>query len=336
MAEKFGWCFIGAGNIAERVMQDFTWAKGAYPVSVWSRNFARAQKFAEKYGAVPCKTAEEAMDLPGVQAVYVAAYHPAHKPYTLMALERGKSVLCEKPLALNQKEAGEMIELAKKKNLYLMDGIWTRHNPVIKQALSWVKEGRIGKLRSINASFCYSFPFDPSANIYKPEMGGGALLDVGVYTIALSRFFFDSLPVNISAAAAFAPSGVDELCSMQFQYADGSIARLFCGTALWETQDAWISGTEGSITLPQFWAPRSAELHTAGGTEIFEGGFEGEGLHFEFDAAAADILAGKKENALLSHTVSLDIMGLIDAVMAKMHAEKPNRGQTFGPISACP
>jgi predicted dehydrogenase len=295
-------------------MQDMPRTGGGYAASIWSRNFENARKFAEKYGAVPCKTAEEAIAHPDVKAVYVATPHPFHRDYTILALKQGKPVLCEKPLAMNLAETREMINAARESGTYLLDGLWIRHNPVIKRVLDWAKEGRIGKIRSLQASFSFFSPHDPASRLHAPALGGGALLDVGVYVIALSRFLFESEPVSISAAADFSPLGVDNLCSMQFKYADGAIARLFSGISASEPQDAYISGEGGYISIPLFWKPRSAVLHTSKETETYEVDFPGEGFNFQFDAAAADILGGKKENALVTHQISLDIMGLIDKV----------------------
>jgi predicted dehydrogenase len=315
---EFGWCFIGSGGITDRVMRDMPHTNGGYPATVWSRNFEHTRRFAEKYGAMACKTAEEAITNPNVKAVYVATPHPFHRDYTIMALRRSRPVLCEKPLAMNLAETQEMIKTARDSGVYLMDGLWHRHNPIVKKVLGWVREGRIGKIRSLQASFSFFSAHDPASRLHAPELGGGALLDVGVYVIALARFLFESDPVRISAAADFSSLGVDKLCSMQFKYADGSIARLFAGISASEPQDAYISGEGGYISIPIFWKPKSAALYTSNETETYEVDFPGEGYNFEFDAAAEDILSGKKENALVTHQMSLDIMGLIDKVMGKI------------------
>jgi predicted dehydrogenase len=299
-------------------MKDLPQTGGSYPAAVWSRNFENARKFAGKYGAAAYGTAEEAIEDPAVKAVYVATPHPFHRQYTLLALKRGKPVLCEKPLAMNLTEAGEMVNASRKSGTYLLDGLWTRHNPVIKKVLAWIKEGRIGRVRTLQASFSFYSPFDKTSRLHIPELGGGALLDVGVYVIALARFLFESKPVSISADADFSPLGIDTLCAMQLKYGDGAIARLFGGISAPEPQDACIAGEEGYILIPVFWKPKSASLHTQKGTEIFESDFPGEGYQFQFDAAAADILAGKKENVLVTRQMSLDIMEVIDKVMEKI------------------
>jgi predicted dehydrogenase len=150
--EKFGWCFIGSGGITARVMKDMPFTRGGSAAAVWSRNFGNARKFAEEHGARAYETPEEAIADPRVRGVYVATLHPAHRDYTLLALKMGKPVLCEKPLAMNRAEAGEMTGAARERGIYLLDGLWTRHNPVIKQALAWIGEGRIGPVRSLSAS----------------------------------------------------------------------------------------------------------------------------------------------------------------------------------------
>ncbi len=313
---RFGWCFIGSGGITRRVMRDMGRTDGGYLAAVYSKTFENAKKLADEYGAKAYRAAAEAMDDPAVKAVYVATLHPSHKEYAMLALKKGLPVLCEKPIAMDLQDTNEIIACAKAEGAYLMDGMWTRHNPAVRKAMEWVKEGRIGRVRSLTAAFSFNRPFDASHRLFGKELGGGALLDVGIYVIAIARFLMDGQPQKISALADFAPNGVDNLCAMNFQYQDGAVARLFCGLSVDEPQDAVVYGEKGFIRLPHFWAPKFAELTVEGKTECYEPGFEGEGFQFEFDAAMADIRAGRLENELLTHGLTRDLMDTVGKVFA--------------------
>ena len=314
----FGWCFIGSGNITRRVLADILeYGNGGYPASVYSKTYENALGFAKKYGASAYRTAEEALMDPNVRAAYICTTHPSHNKYTVMALNMGIPVLCEKPAAMNASEAREMIEAAARNNTYFMEAMWTRHNPVIRQVIECVRQGRIGPVHTVNASFSYSHPFDPRSRLFDPDNGGGSLLDIGVYTIAFAQSVFTEMPASVMACADFAPTGVDTSCAMIFKYADGAVARLFSGTVVREPDDAYIGGENGYIFVPHFWAPKRAVVCVNNEPEqILEGGFDGEGFQFEFDAAKEDILAGRKENALVTHKFTLDVMELVDRVNA--------------------
>ena len=313
--KDFGWCFIGSGRIAERVTDDLLkYANGSYPVAVYSKTYANAQHFAGEYGAVAYKSAEEALLDPKVKAAYICTTHPYHKEYSVLALNKGIPVLCEKPIAMNATEAKAMTDAAKKNDTYLMEAMWMCHNPVIRQVIRWVDQGRIGKVCSLSASFSTSSMFDSDSRLFDPQKGGGALLDVGVYTVALAQAVFRKIPISVKADADFAPTGVDCANAMIFKYAGGAIARLFSATIADEPSHAYIAGQNGHIYIPKFWAPKKAALSLKGKPEeIFNGNFSGEGFQFEFDAAKEDILAGRKENGLVSHKFTLEVMELLDA-----------------------
>ena len=317
----FGWCFIGSGAITKRVLNDILqYSKGSYPAAVYSQTYANARRFAKEYGCAAYESAEEALADTNVRAAYVCTTNPSHKKYTVMALNKGIPVLCEKPAALNASETGEMIEAAERGNTYFMEAMWTRHNPVIKQVITWVEQGRIGAVRSVNASFSFSHPYDPHTRLFDPGCGGGALLDVGVYTVAFAQFIFSDMPVSVKTFADFTPSGVDAVNALLFKYANGAVARLFSGITADEPNDATIAGENGYIFIPHFWAPKKAVLAVKNEAEqIFDGRFQGEGFQFEFDAAKEDILAGRKENALVTHAHTLRVMELIDRAVCEFH-----------------
>lgn len=307
-SDAFGWCFIGAGSIARRVLNDFDKTGGAYLASVYSRTSPRAEKLAADYGARAYDTPEAAMRAPGVRGVYVATPHPAHAHYAKMALAAGIPVVCEKPLATNLADAEAMVACSRANNTFFMEGMWMRFNPAVNRALSWVADGRIGRVRTLTASFASRCAYDASSRLFSAELGGGALLDVGIYALAIARFVMGKNPSELAAMADFAPTGVDSQSAMILKYDDGAIARLFSGLSAYEPQDAYIYGEGGYIHLPKFWAPKAARLIVDGDEEVYNADFEGEGFQFEFRAAMADIEAGRIENGAMPHSLSLQIM----------------------------
>ena len=323
--KKFGWCFIGCGGIANKVMTDMPYTNGSYPAAVYSRTYENACKFAEKHGATSYRTIEQAFNDPNVKAVYIASPHTSHKEYSLLAMQHGLPVLSEKPIAVTLQDASEIVRFAEEKNIYFLDGLWTRFNPVIRQSLDMAKEGKIGKIRSLSASFCIYKNYNPKARHYDPELGGGSLLDIGIYPILYACMLFGELPVEISTMADYAPNGVEHLLSMTLRYKCGAIARLFSGFSTNEPQDACIAGTEGYIHIPYLWKAKTALVHMLDPSKediIIEPGFPGFGYQYMFDSAMDDILAGRKESALVTHTLSLQVMTIIEQVRDLLKEQK--------------
>ncbi|MDR1642810.1 MAG: Gfo/Idh/MocA family oxidoreductase [Clostridiales bacterium] len=312
----FGLCFIGAGSIARRVLADISkHSKGCYLASIYSRQLANAERLSSQHGGIPCASIDEAMGAPGVKAVYVATPNTFHKEHSVNALKKGLPVLCEKPVATTLLDLKEMAEAARDHSAFFMEGMWTAHNPAVKKAVEWAKEGQIGKLRAMSASFSSRSKYDPKSRLFDPSLGGGALFDIGVYTVAMARLLFSDMPEELEAVAEYAPTGVDSQCAVTMKYKDGAIARLFCGTSANEPDECLISGEQGFIRLEKFWAPKKAQLFVPGhDAEIFDGNFPGEGFQFEFDAMREDVLAGRIENALVPHEFSFSVMELVERI----------------------
>lgn len=309
--DRFGWCFIGSGNITRRVMADMGKTRGGYLAAVYSRRLENAEKLAAEHGAKAYDDLQQALRDPNVRAVYVATPHTLHDRYAMEALRAGKPVLCEKPFTLNSAQAREVFSLAQEAGLYIMEGMWTRFNPAVERALDWVRQGKIGRVLSLSASFAGRWE-DESSRVFLPDLGGGALLDVGVYTVAFSQFVFGGLPEDIQAMARLNPGGVDVQCALQLRYPGGATSRLFSAVEVETEHDACIYGETGRIRVPKFWSPDSAELIINGETETFQFQKAGEGFQFEFDAVMDDIRAGRLENDKINHRFTLDVLGIMD------------------------
>jgi len=299
---------------------------GGYIAAVTSRTFEKASAFAEQYGAkaYPIESVAQAIRDPDVKGVYVATYHKSHMEYAILALENGKPVLCEKPFAINFNDAKKMTETAKKNKIYLMEGMWTRHNPAIKKVLSWIAAGRIGQVKTLTADFAFNGAANGfTGNMFDPNQAGGSVLEIGIYPIALSQFIFGGKPRSVSAVADFTPAGVDGMCAVHLNYENGGIARLFSGITVDTPDTARIYGESGEINIPKFWAPDSAELITSSGKETYRTNKEGEGFYFEFNAMMEDIEAGRLENRYVTHASTLGVLEILDEIRRQINLRYP-------------
>lgn len=315
----FGWCFIGSGSIAHRVQKDFAYLENAAILSVYSSTFEHARQFAGIAQAKAYRTLEEAVLAPGVDAVYVATPHAAHMDCAIAALQLGKPVLCEKPFAINGRQSQRMIEAARASGQYLMEGMWMRFNPCIIKALEWIQAGRIGKIVGLDAAFSGRLDDSWPDRMTNLSVGGGGLLDLGVYALALSQILFGGKPDAIDASATFLPTGADAQCAMALRYGEDALARLYSGLMYTVPNDALIYGERGHIRIPSFAMPNTLELHPdKGDPEVFDAKKQGEGFQYEFAAAMADIRAGRMENGWISHRYTMDVMETMDAIRKRV------------------
>ncbi|MBO5778832.1 MAG: Gfo/Idh/MocA family oxidoreductase [Clostridia bacterium] len=323
----FGWCFIGSGSITRRVMRDLSrYAKLSRLVSVYSPNPAHAEALATEYGAVWCKSAEEAIGYQGVDGVYIATPHTLHLTAAEVALRLGKPVLCEKPLTPNLEQTARLADLAEEKGLYLAEAMWTRYNPVICKVKEWILEGKIGKVHCVEAEFGGRSAYNPASRIFSPALAGGAILDIGVYPISLAQMVYgDEMPRRIAAVGNLTPDGVDGDAGILLHYPCGGIATLFTSVTASTPSMAKICGEEGVILIhAPFWKSRGATLNAHGKQERFtldEGDYEG--FHFEFDGVAKEILAGKTESDKISLSASCRVAAITDEVRRQLGVVYP-------------
>ena len=306
MKKEFGWGILGPGNIAQKFATDLERLPGARVVAVGSRSAERASAFAARFGAARAYGSyEELAADPQVDAVYVATPHTFHKEHTLLCLEHGKAVLCEKPMGVNEQQVRDMVACARAHDVFLMGAMWTRFLPVIAKVREWVQEGAIGDVRMVSADFCFRTSWRPEGRLLNPDLAGGALLDVGVYTVAFASMILGHSPVEIQASAHIGETGVDEQTAMLLRYPDGALAMLSCAVRTRTPHDAWIYGTEGSIHIPAFWHAPSALLQV-GNAEPVE--FCGPvGYQYEAAEVMSCLEAGEKESATMPLNESIAI-----------------------------
>ena len=212
------WGIIGLGKIANKFATDLASIEHVELVAVASRNIQNANNFAEKYNAKKAYSSyEELAKDTNVDAVYIATPHSFHKEHAILCLQNKKAVLCEKPFAMNLSEVAEMIQVAKENNVLLMEALWSFFLPHFTYVLDLVKSEKFGKLKSLEADFGFHTPYNTDSRLFKKELGGGSLLDIGIYPIFAALATLGE-PDAIDASATFFENGADASCDTVFQY----------------------------------------------------------------------------------------------------------------------
>lgn len=253
MQKTYNWGILGLGNIAHKFAEALNATENAVLFAVGSRELDKANGFADKFGARRWYGSyEQLMQDPEVEIVYISTPHHLHYELTLKCLEHGKHVLCEKPAAVNFKQFREARDLAREKNLFYMDALWTRFLPNTLRAMEWIEKGRIGDIRMLQADFGFKAEYNPVGRLFNPKLAGGALLDIGIYPVFLSLLFL-GYPDEINIISQKADTGVDISNGITFGYKSGAIASLNCSLNAHTETAAEISGTLGRIKLPRRW-----------------------------------------------------------------------------------
>lgn len=313
------WGIIGPGRIAHRFAQDLNTIPDADLHAVASRDKARAEVFASQYGATTSYDSYEALaDDPLVDAVYIATPHAYHHDHSILCLNHKKAVLCEKPFAMNLGEVQEMIETARSNQTLLMEALWTFFLPHYRKVLELLNDEVIGDIRSIDADFGFVAEWDPGSRVFMKELGGGSLLDIGIYPIFLALTTL-GMPDQLEADATFFKNGVDSSCTMQFGYKTDKRARLFC-TFLEQTQTAAvITGEKGRLTFhPKFHAPTSFTIEKDGRSEVFDFDVKTNGYSYEIIHFNSLLRQGRTESDVMTFKTSEQLITLLDAVREKI------------------
>ncbi|MBA4418483.1 MAG: dehydrogenase [Syntrophus sp. (in: bacteria)] len=249
MTEKIRWGILGTGRIAGAFAQGLKFLPDANLKAVGSRTHAAADHFGNLYDIPRRHASYEALAAdPDIDVVYIATPHTLHHDNTILCLEAGKAVLCEKPFAINKTQSENMIAVARRKGLFLMEAMWTRYIPAVIELQKLLSLDVIGDIRMMEANIGFCAKYDPSNRFFNPELGGGSLLDIGVYPIALSYLLLGP-PARITAMADIGRTGVDERASVTFGYPEGRLAVLNFSVTTDMTNDAVIFGTKGWIRI---------------------------------------------------------------------------------------
>lgn len=325
MKNVIKWGILGPGAIAHRFVEGLLTIEEAKIAAVGSRDRKRAESFSKQYGIEKSygSYVELASD-PDIDIIYVATPHPFHKECAKLCLDAGKAVLCEKPFTLNARDTLELAELARLRNLFLMEAMWTRFFPAVERTRKWLKEGAIGEVQLFKADFGFGGEHDPKSRILNPELGGGALLDLGIYPVSFASMVFGTQPKNIKSLADIGPTGVDEKCTILFGYEGGKMASLSASFKTDLINDAWIFGTKGNIHIPDFFKAGKAILTLANGEkEVFDSPYESTGYQFEAIEAIDCIKQGRIESNIMPLDESIAIMETMDSLRTQWQLRYP-------------
>lgn len=316
--QKIRWGILGCGKIANKFAADLRLVRDAELIAVGARDSERAKAFASTYNATHAFDSYEGLvSCPEVDVIYIATPHGFHHEHALLCLRHGKAVLCEKALALNLRQVKEMIEESKRSNVFLMEAFWTKFLPQYQAVQSLVSAGTIGEIRMIHADFGFSGGDTPAQRLYDPALGGGSLLDVGIYPVFLATSLLGR-PDNINAIMDPYDTGVDRQIVMNLQFASGALASLSASFEVETPVSATIMGTRGYILMKNRFHNATCELELVTGRDTSQviDVFREEGYGYQFEARHVTecLRDGLKESPVMQFNDSLLLMETLDRI----------------------
>ena len=317
------WGIIGPGKIAHDFAKDLALLDGPQTITaVLGKQIEEAKSFAHSYSAPQVFTKlDEFIEKAGIDIAYIATPHTLHHKEALACLQHNIPVLCEKPMTINLDQCDELIAASREHHTFLMEGMWIRFLPGIKQSLAMVERGDIGRIISVKASMGFKAPKDPNSRLFNPDLGGGSLLDLGIYPVFLSVLLMGR-PTAINATATLTKQGIDEHCSILFKYPNGQQAILESTLLSDKNVAAEITGDKGSIRILDPWFEKSEGLEieiNGKGKVIYPTRWQGHGLHFEATEALSCLRDNKIESDLLPHRFSRELIGIMDEIRQQIH-----------------
>ena len=320
MNKNIKWGIIGVGKIAEKFATDLKAVKNAQLHAVASSSsLERAKDFAERYDApYSYDSYESIFQTPDLDAIYIATPHTLHAENAILCLKHKVPVLCEKPFAMNLKQVQKMVESARENDTFLMEAMWTRFIPAIQKTLDLIAEGRIGKVRNVQADFGFNAPFLPEKRLLNPSLGGGALLDIGIYPAYLSLLLL-GYPSEIQAISNFGETGIDETTSFVLGYKNEATANLSCTLKARTLTEALIYGENGYIHIEgRFMEAKRITLFETDKKPVkFNFPRKTFGYNFEIEEVSQCVREGKKESSKMPLSMSVKLISLLDEIRQK-------------------
>ncbi len=318
MKKKYNWAILGCGKIAAKFSSDIKLLPNVTLYAAASRDLEKAKKFAKKNGFIKSYGSyEEMVKDPEVDIVYVASPHSHHLEHTLLCLNHKKAVLCEKAFALNKKEAQKMVDASRENNTFLMEAFWTEFQPSFIKALQLANSGELGKLKMVRSDFAFKASYDPASRLFNLELGGGSLLDIGIYPVFVALKSLGK-PERIKALADFAPSGAEESICMAFKYNSGQMATLASSYASNSSIQTEFWCEKGYVRLNRRWfTPTTLSVwkDTSEKEEVLEYNYKiGNGYQHEAAHVMECLDKGMIESDRLPLSFSLDLMETLDRV----------------------
>jgi predicted dehydrogenase len=317
MSKTYNWAILGCGHIARKFSDDLKLLPNAKLYATASRDGKKAQEFANEFGFEKAYgNYEDMVNDPKVDAVYIATPHSFHREHALLCLRNKKAVLCEKAFAMNRNEAKDMIACAKENNTFLMEAFWTMFQPSFIKAMEILKSGELGKVKLVRSDFAFKAPYIEEKRLYNIKLGGGSLLDIGIYPVfaALTSL---GIPDSIKTLATFSKTGTEENISMIFKYDTGEMANLTSGFSSFSPTQTEYSCENGYLILNPHWhAPTNITVWKKGEeAQTFHSEHkEGWGYCYEALHVMECLDAGKIESDKMTWQMSLDMLEILDRV----------------------
>jgi len=318
MGKTYNWAILGCGKIARKFAADLKHLPNVRLYAAASRSLENAQEFANEFGFEKAYGSyEEMVSDPEVDVVYIASPHSHHCEHTLLCLNHQKAVLCEKAFAMNSREVSLMIESSRKNKTFLMEAFWTMFQPSFQKAMEIIRSGELGALKMIHSDFAFNAEYNPEKRLYNVSLGGGSLLDIGIYPIFMSLMALGK-PSEMKTLASICPTGAEESIMMSFKYPGGEIASLVSSFASHSSTQTEFSFENGFIRLNRrFFCPTTITWWKSGSEEEKVITFE-KGIGFGYELEAAHVMecldAGKTESDMMPLSLSADLMETMDRV----------------------
>lgn len=314
------WGILAAGGIAHKFADALNSLPCARLCAIGSRSKEKALAFGAEHGIDPehCfGSYEELVSCPDIDVIYIASPHSHHALHAHLALDGGKHVFAEKSFTLTPKEALGVFEKAKARGLFSAEAMWTRFLPANVELMRLIDSGELGDIHIATAAFSSHFPDDlpPTHRVIDPKLGGGALMDMGVYSSAwVSMLMHDDDPATLFATGAmYAPTGCDERATVVCKYASGPETVASCGIKTRMDATGYVCCEKGTVTVPDFWNATSFSVHTGDGkTWEFAPGRNEMGFVYEIQSVTADILAGRTESSVMPHRSTLRVQRTLE------------------------
>ncbi len=316
--KKIRWGIVGCGKMADKFCDCIAKCRNATVFAVASRNSDKAVAFAKKHNAkLSFGSYSEIYSCKEVDIIYIATPQSEHHKCCKAALLAGQNVFCEKPITMNLRELEELIAIAKEKDVFFSEAVWTMHFPVIKQVADWIASGRIGKVKYVSAEI--GKRVDPDHRLLKYELGGGAFLDMGIYSLIIANLAFaQTKPLRITAKAEMTEDGVDAHTAVLAEY-DGGYASLCSSIVSSLHNSARIIGEHGNIEINEpFWHPSTATLKTASSAQTIEFKALSHGYEYEIEAVCRALGDSKKELEEYPVDATRAVMDSLDEIRSQI------------------
>ncbi len=320
---RFG--IVGTGNIAHRFADAIQNVPQAELAAVASRTEGNAEKFGNEYSIPNRFYSYEAMaKSDAIDVAYIAVPHSSHAECSILMMNNGKHVICEKPLAINTREVEEMIASAKKNDVFLMEAMWARLVPGTLKLLELIENGLLGEIKGVEGKFCYTMDEDEmDHHVLKNENGGGSLLDVGVYGLNFASWYLGMNVEKINAQADVLNEIDTHTCAL-LKYKSGAVADISSAVLLRKPNEGYIYGTKGYIHINRFYAPQEIEIKLLDGTrETIEAKYLGNGFEEQIIHVCECVEKGLKESPINTFEQTLFITKQMDEIREKIGVKYP-------------